>query len=205
MNKKFEKKLGKSKDPIVKIKNRDFHALSRQIEQELERKSKKKREEEKERKKKAFNSITKKNKIQAPVTENQRNEDTYTMPISKTITFNYNAKEDLTPIYMLGQHEQREKRERAQIMSLIKQYYYIDLLEFFKYYRTPYPKEPLKISCFEELMDNENRDMTNICYLEADYDKCYSSIKLINIKNLGRYDCWEDRPPEEWFALCQKN
>ena len=57
---------------------------------------------------------------------------------------------------MLGQHEQREKREKAQIMSLIKQYFFIDLLEFFKYYKTPYPKEPLKISCFEELMDNEN-------------------------------------------------
>ena len=60
MNKKFEKKLGKSKEPIVKIKNVDFHALSRQIEQDLEKKSKKRREEEKERKKKAFNSITKK-------------------------------------------------------------------------------------------------------------------------------------------------
>ena len=62
MNKKFEKKLGKSKDPIVKIKNIDFHALSRKIEQDLEKKSKKKREEEKERKKKALNSITRKNK-----------------------------------------------------------------------------------------------------------------------------------------------
>ncbi len=205
MNKKFEKKLGKSKEPIVKIKNVDFHALSRKLEKEYEMKSKKRREEEKERKKKAFNSITKKGNHHSPVTEKINNEDTNIIPISSTVTFKYNPKEDSTPIYMLGQHEQREKRERAQIMSLIKQYYNIDLLEFFKYYRTPYPKEPLRISCFEELMDNENRDMTNICYLEADYDKCYSSIKLINIKNLGRYDCWEDRPPEEWFALCQKN
>ena len=53
MNKKFEKKLGKSKDPIFKIKNVDFHALSRKFEQELEQKSKKNREEEKERKKKS--------------------------------------------------------------------------------------------------------------------------------------------------------
>ena len=174
MNKKFEKKLGKSKEPIVKIKNVYFHALSRQIEQDLEKKSKKRREEEKERKKKAFNSITKKNKSQIPVTENPRNEDTNIIPISSTVTFKYSPKEESTPTYMLGQHEQREKRERSQIMSLIKQYFHIDLLEFFKYYRTPYPKEPLRISCFEELMDNENRDMTNICYLEADYDKCYS-------------------------------
>lgn len=47
--------------------------------------------------------------------------------------------------------------------------------------------------------------MTNICYLESDYDKCYSSIKLINIKNLERYDCWEDKPPKKWFAICLNN
>ena len=205
MNKKFEKKLGKSKEPIVKIKSVDFHALSRKYEHELEKKSKKKREEEKERKKKAFISITKIKNNNPPVTNAQPNDNTGIIPISSTVTFKYNPKEESTPLYLLGQHEQREKREKAQIMSLIKQYFFIDLLEFFKYYKTPYPKEPLKISCFEELMDNENRDMTNICYLEADYDKCYSSLKLINIKNLGRYDCWEDRPPEEWFAMCQKN
>ena len=202
MNKKFEKKLGKSKDPIFKIKNVDFHALSQKIAQDLEQKSKKNREEEKERRKKATNSITKP-KALMPVTE--KVEENQTVPISSTQIFKYNPKPESTPIYLLGHHEQREKRETNQIMSLVKQYYHIDLLEYFKYYRTPYPKEPLRISCFEEFMDNENRDMTNICYLEADYDKCYSSIKLINIKNLGRYDCWEDKPPEEWFAMCQKN
>ena len=202
MNKKFEKKLGKSKDPIFKIKNVDFHALSQKIAQDLEQKSKKRREEEKERRKKATNSITKP-KTLVPVTE--KLEENQASPVSSTQLFKYNPKEESTPIYLLGHHEQREKRETNQIMSLVKQYYHIDLLEYFKYYRTPYPKEPLRISCFEEFMDNENRDMTNICYLEADYDKCYSSIKLINIKNLGRYDCWEDKPPEEWFAMCQKN
>ena len=202
MNKKFEKKLGKSKDPIFKVKNVDFHALSQKIAQELEQKSKKNREEEKERRKKATNSITKPKSL-LPVTE--KIEVNQVAPVTSTQTFKYNPKEESTPIYLLGHHEQREKRETNQIMSLVKQYYHIDLLEYFKYYRTPYPKEPLRISCFEEFMDNDNRDMTNICYLEADYDKCYSSIKLINIKNLGRYDCWEDKPPEEWFAMCQKN
>ena len=202
MNKNFEKKLGKSKDPIFKIRNVDFHALSLKIAQELEQKSKKNREEEKERRKKATNSITKP-KALVPVTE--KVEENQIAPVSSTQTFKYNPKEESTPIYLLGHHEQREKRETNQIMSLVKQYYHIDLIEYFKYYRTPYPKEPLRISCFEEFTDNENRDTTNICYLEADYDKCYSSIKLINIKNLGRYDCWEDKPPEEWFAMCQKN
>ena len=202
MNKKFEKKLGKSKDPIFKIKNIDFHAYSQKIAQELEQKSKKNREEEKERRKKATNSITKP-KALMPVTE--KVEENQAAPVSSTQIFKYNPKPESTPIYLLGHHEQREKRETNQIMSLMKQYYHIDLLEYFKYYRTPYPREPLRISCFEEFMDNDNRDMTNICYLEADYDKCYSSIKLINIKNLGRYDCWEDKPPEEWFAMCQKN
>ena len=202
MNKKFEKKLGKSKDPLFKIKNVDFHALSQKIAQELEQKSKKNREEEKERRKKATNSITKPKSL-LPVTE--KIEVTQVAPVTSTQIFKYNPKEETTPLYLLGHHEQREKREANQIMSLVKQYYHIDLLEYFKYYRTPYPKEPLRISCFEEFTDNDNRDMTNICYLEADYDKCYSSIKLINIKNLGRYDCWEDKPPEEWFAMCQKN
>ena len=202
MNKKFEKKLGKSKDPIFKVKNVDFHALSLKIAQELEQKSKKNREEEKERRKKATNSITKAKNL-VPVTE--KAEENQLAPVTSTQTFKYNPKEESTPIYLLGHHEQREKRETNQIMSLVKQYYHIDLLKFFKYYRTPYPREPLRISCFEEFTDNENKDMTNICYLEADYDKCYSSIKLINIKNLGRYDCWEDKPPEEWFAMCQKN
>ena len=31
MNKKFEKKFGKSKDTIFKVKNADFHALSQKI------------------------------------------------------------------------------------------------------------------------------------------------------------------------------
>ena len=210
MNKKFERKLGKSKDPIVKIKNVDFHALSKQMEKDLERKSEKRRQEEKERKRKALHSITKKNNKQEnlmSVSENKKNSseaENHTMPVSSTITFNYAPPEDTVPIYLLGQHEQREKREKSQIMSLIKQYFSVDLLEFFHYYKTPYPKEPLKISCFEELMDNENRDMTNIYYLENDYENCYST-KLANIKNLGRYDCWEDKPPEEWFAMCKEN
>ena len=52
MNKKFEKKLGKSKEPIVKIKNVDFHALSRKLEKEYEMKSKKKEKKKKKERKK---------------------------------------------------------------------------------------------------------------------------------------------------------
>ena len=74
MNKKFEKKLGKSKDPIFKVKNVDFHALSQKIAQELEQKSKKNREEEKERRKKATNSITKPKSL-LPVTPSDFNPD----------------------------------------------------------------------------------------------------------------------------------
>ena len=51
MNKKFEKKLGKSKEPIVKIKSVDFHALSRKYEHELEKKSKKSEKKKKNVKK----------------------------------------------------------------------------------------------------------------------------------------------------------
>ena len=129
MNKKFEKKLGKSKDPIFKIKNVDFHALSQKIAQDLEQKSKKRREEEKERRKKATNSITKP-KTLVPVTE--KLEENQASPVSSTQLFKYNPKEESTPIYLLGHHEQREKRETNQIMSLVKQYYHIDLLEYFK-------------------------------------------------------------------------
>ena len=127
MNKKFEKKLGKSKDPIFKVKNVDFHALSLKIAQELEQKSKKNREEEKERRKKATNSITKAKNL-VPVTE--KAEENQLAPVTSTQTFKYNPKEESTPIYLLGHHEQREKRETNQIMSLVKQYYHIDLLKF---------------------------------------------------------------------------
>ena len=63
MNKKFEKKLGKSKEPIVKIKNVDFHALSRQIEQDLEKNPKKGVKKKKKERKKHLIPLQKKIKV----------------------------------------------------------------------------------------------------------------------------------------------
>ena len=54
MNKKFEKKLGKSKEAIVKIERVNFHNLNLKIERQLEQQSKKKEKKKKNVKKKHF-------------------------------------------------------------------------------------------------------------------------------------------------------
>jgi hypothetical protein len=49
--------MGRGTGPILKIKRVDFHELSKQIGQKLEKRSEKHRAEEKERKRKANQSI----------------------------------------------------------------------------------------------------------------------------------------------------
>ena len=203
--------MGRGTGPILKIKRVDYHQLSKQIGEKLEKRSEKHRAEEKERKRKANQSI----KAYQQKTNNRQEFDHHSKSPSpdvvkeiptSTLTFNYSPKEDLgLKAFELDQHTQRELREEKYINQLIKRYFAIDLIEFFKYYKTPYPTKVLEISCFiNELLDNDNRDMTNIHYLESDYDNCYKG-KLISIKNLGRYDCWEDLPPEEWLKKCMEN
>lgn len=44
--------------------------------------------------------------------------------------------------------------------------------------------------------------------LEQDYLNVYPPplLNIIkNLKNLARYDCWEDKTPEEWLELCRNN
>ena len=218
MNKEFAKKIGKSTGPIFKVKPVDFKAFSKSYGEKLERRSEKRRKEEKERKKKALQNIKEdiiknRNRLeQEQMQLMQRPSNSLIPPIHSTQTFEYtpllnpNLPEGKpeVPIYQLDQYEQREIREHTQFLKLIKQYFEITYHDYFKYYVLPYPNSPLEISCFAQLMDNENRDMTDISYIEADYEKCYTQ-KLISIKNLGRYDCWEDLPPEKWLEMCDKN
>jgi len=41
--------------------------------------------------------------------------------------------------------------------------------------------------------------------LEEDYTRCYDQGALFSIKNLARYDCWEDKDWKEWLQLCREN
>jgi hypothetical protein len=218
LDKEFAKKIGKSTGPIFKVKPVDFKAFSKSYGEKLERRSEKRRKEEKERKKKALQSINEdiiknRNRLEQEQQQlMQRPSNSLIPPVRSTQTFEYTpllnpnlpeGKPEI-PIYQLDQYEQREIREQTQFLKLVKQYFEITYHDYFKYYPLPYPSSPLEISCFAQLMDNENRDMSDIAYIEADYEKCYTQ-KLISIKNLGRYDCWEDLPPEKWLEMCDKN
>jgi hypothetical protein len=41
--------------------------------------------------------------------------------------------------------------------------------------------------------------------LEEDYAKCYQHQTLFSIKNLARYDCWEDKTYTELLDICKDN
>lgn len=41
--------------------------------------------------------------------------------------------------------------------------------------------------------------------LEDDYAKCYQNQVLFSIKNLARYDCWEDKTYQELLDICKDN
>ena len=44
---------------------------------------------------------------------------------------------------------------------------------------------------------------SNSDLLEQDYE--VYTTPLLGIKNLTRYDCWEDKAPEEWLDICKNN
>jgi hypothetical protein len=94
---------------------------------------------------------------------------------------------------------QREKKERLDNLKLNRQFFNINYRPFHMFYITPYKKEPFEISCLKKFSE----DKTNIELLEQDYLECYEE-PLTSIKNLGRYDCWEDETPEALMERCRK-
>jgi hypothetical protein len=70
-------------------------------------------------------------------------------------------------------------------------------------YVTPYHKPKLQISCFSENSSLQT-NLEETEQLENDYLNCYDK-PLLSIKNLGRYDCWEDKDWNEWVEICKQN
>ena len=62
----------------------------------------------------------------------------------------------------------------------------------------------MEITCFNQdtLLNSSSKPLTDL--LEQDYLDVYPS-QLLSIKNLARFDCWEDRPAGEWLILCKEN
>jgi hypothetical protein len=67
----------------------------------------------------------------------------------------------------------------------------------------PYEKKKLENTCF-----SQNTSVTSnsqeIALLEEDYVRSYDQ-QLFSIKNLARYDCWEDKDWQECLRLCREN
>ena len=199
MSQKYTQLMGKTKDPIFKFKPVNIKQFSKKLEESLKQKSQQSREAELKRKsnfpklnQNKRNRSLDSHKSQSPIKES--------FPQSPTKTISYSYSVEPSPPMTLEIHEKRERKEHLEVLKLIKQYYDISFHPFHKYYETPYFKKPYSISCFEQF----NEDTTNIDYLEQDYSNCYIT-PLLSIKNLGRYDCWEDLPPEVWMEKCMKN
>ncbi|MCQ2815733.1 MAG: AAA family ATPase, partial [archaeon] len=192
--------MGKSKDPIVKYVPLNVKEYSHNLEEALKRKSQKKREEEKSRTQKLLKSEKEMRNRQGGNEKNNVEIDSNpNLLCASTVTFDYAVEEPKIPDIYLEEHELREKKEKLEVLKLNKQYFDISFHPFHKYYYTPYAKKPYEISCFNQFSD----DTTNIFLLDQDYEESYEEPPP-SIKNLGRYDCWEDEPPEVLLEKCKK-
>ena len=201
MSTKYAQLMGKSKEPIIKFKGLDVKKFSEHLEKVNKLKSQKHREEELRRKQKLSKvKILRRNRSSESHKSQSPPKALIPSSPTQTVTFNFSVQEPKTPDYMLEKHEQRERKEHLEVLKLIKQYYEIEFHPFHKWYYTPYYKNPVEITCFGQFTE----DTSNIDYIEDDYSNCYN-VPLLTIKNLGRYDCWEDLPPEKWLEMCQNN
>ena len=89
-------------------------------------------------------------------------------------------------------------------MKLTKQYFDNFLREFHYFYNTPYARKKKEITCFSE-DSSLTINTTNIAELEEDYSKCYTNQNLLGIKNLARYDCFQDNNWSVWLDICKTN
>lgn len=96
----------------------------------------------------------------------------------------------------------REERERKQTLKLIKEYFEYVYQDYHYIYPSPYSKPIHEITCFTE--NSQLATDIELTELDKDYLRCYDK-PLISIKNLGRYDCWEDKDPKEWLEICRNN
>lgn len=113
-------------------------------------------------------------------------------------------KADLAKYDENKEHVIRQQKQQKELEELIKEFKEHYFREYHFIYEYPYKKAKLGISCFkenEELKDNPYESN----YLEKDYKDVYKDYKLLSEKNLQRYDCWEDKTPEEWVELCQNS
>lgn len=201
MSTKYAQLMGKSKDPIVKFVGIDVKKYSEQLEKMNKLRSQKQREAELNRKQKLSKvKIIRRNRSSESHKSQSPPKALVPSSPTQTVTFDYSVKDPKPPDYLLEKHEERELKEQLEVLKLVKQYFEITFHPFHKWYKTPYFKKALEITCFDQFSE----DTSNIDYLEEDYANCYN-VPLLTIKNLGRYDCWEDLPPEKWLEMCQKN
>ena len=201
MNTKYAQLMGKSKDPIVKFIGIDVKKYSEQLEKKNKLRAQKQREAELNRKQKLSKvKIIRRNRSSESHKSQSPPKALVPSSPTQTVTFDFSVKDPKPPDYLLEKHEERELKEQLEVLKLVKQYFEITFHPFHKWYQTPYFKKALEITCFDQFSE----DTSNIDYLEEDYSNCYN-VPLLTIKNLGRYDCWEDMPPERWLEMCQKN
>jgi dynein heavy chain len=232
------KKMGKSKEPILKIKTQDFKKLSAQFEEEAKRQSEKKKLDSKKRKIEMMGKYdvdlgggsshyanhhlnqhspyrNRSSDNEKSLIQNSKESTVNIIPVKFKLVnpvekmkeerrkMKQKTAEELKEESGKRENKQREEKEKEQIMVLVKEYLDYYTVPYHYFYRTPYSKTKIHISCFKEdsvspVPTDDNQ------LLESDYARCYD-VTLISIKNLARYDCWEDTDPEEWIRLCNEN
>ena len=228
---KLRTKFGESTEPVLKYKKKNLKQLSSLYEQQAkehslsemkktEERKKLIREKEKEHKlnleeikqirEKALESNDLKEELKSKLTNE------YQIKLMKKISSFENPNIDdeetkkdinlLTKAYQIKakrnyiNREYREQVELEMLLNRFKEYYFRDYHYIYQY---PYKKQKVQISCFKE-GEEIKENMTDVDYLDKDYDDVYQGKKLLSIKNLQRYDCWPDLSPEEWMAWCRE-
>lgn len=218
---KLYSKFGETTEAIIKYKKEDITKLSERFEKEAKRQS----EIEKERTKKRKLMI--KEREQQAVLYKDIKDKISLGPIFgqlqvyvlrnlykrrlKAIIVAYQAekllemdKDELEKLDKNKEFTRRETYEQKEIEGLIKQfkdYYQRDYHYFYDY---PYKKPKLSISCFKE-KEEIKPNPAETRHLDDDYEAVYKRGELLSSKNLQRYDCWEDKSPQEWIEICKSS
>ena len=206
------KRMGKDKEPILKIKTQDFKKLSKQFEDEAKKKS-----EHKLKVKKLNLNIHRGLEKPMIIYEGEPNREYATVhEEKKTFTKFQNDENSLLlkykmlmsrntkkEIIALTPEENRLEREKEIVINQLKQFFTNYEREFHYFFNSRLPRKKYQITAFTDNTEIQTSFEETII-LEEDYLNSYDKL-LLGIKNLARYDCWEDKSPFEWVELCKRN
>lgn len=218
---KLYSKFGETTEAIIKYKKEDISKLSERYEKEAKRQS----EIEKEKAKKRKQMI--KEREQQAVLFKETKDKVSPVPMLgqlhhfilrnlykrrlRAIIIAYQEekllemdKDELEKLDKNKDFTRRETHEQKEIEGLIKQFKDFYQRDYHYFYDYPYKKPKLSISCFKE-KEEIKPNPSETRHLDEDYEAVYKKGELLSTKNLQRYDCWEDKSPQEWIEICKNS